>query len=202
VAHGDAATANAQLERSLGLWRDLRDRWGVSLALNALGTIAIGQGDQTRIKTIFDESLSIARASGDRINVAWSLQSLSIAAIARGELVDARAMLDEAMTLSLEISNRDQISWLFETYARLAMAQGQDQGDRAAQLLGAAQAMKERIQYQVWGPGIYTAAALLPLTNAVRTSIGPARFDEAFGTGRALSLEQAIALARTQETSA
>jgi predicted ATPase len=197
--HGDAATANAQLERSLGLWRDLHDRWGVSLALNALGTLAIGEGNQARIKTIFDESLSIARASGDRINVAWSLQSLSIAAIARGELVAARAMLDEAMTLSLEMSNRDQISWLFETYARLAMAQGQDQADRAAQLLGAAQTMRERIQYQVWGAGIYTAAAWLPLMNAVRTSIGPDRFDEAFRAGRALSLEQAIALARTDE---
>lgn len=198
AANGNFEEANAQLERSLGLWRARQDRWGISLTLNALGTVAIRQGDQTRTKTIFDECLAIARASADRVNIAWSLHSLALTAIASGELTDAQAKLDEAMNLSLEISNRDQIAWLFETYARLATAQGQ--ADRAAQLLGAAQSMRERIRYHVWGAGIYTTDTLVPLMDAVRDSIGSIKFDQAFKLGRALNLEQSIALARNSET--
>jgi hypothetical protein len=81
-----------------------------------------------------------------------------------------------------------RIAESLEIAARLALAEGWP--ERAARLLGAADALRDAIGAPL--PPVYRAAHEHDMATA-RTALGDAAFAAAWAAGRALALEQAVA---------
>jgi serine/threonine-protein kinase PknK len=116
-----------------------------------------------------------------------------------GEYGRAAALYEEALLLARDVG----LTWVIGLCLRgiAALAGARRQPDRAARLLAAAQALLERIGVVLDATGRSEDAAIHA---DARAALGEDRFGAAWATGRALSLDDAIAdaLATTDEIAA
>jgi predicted ATPase len=187
---GDYATGRALHEECLAIMREVGDRRGIAQALGGLGHVAYVQGDHTEARAYHEESLSIAREVGDQRSVARSLTNLGWLAIERRDHTGAREWLAEGLAISYELGDARQLIDGLETFVCLALALSDM--EQAARLQGAAEAIRDTI-----------GAPLSPSERtfydvevaAVRAALGEVTFAAAWGAGRAMTLEQAVAYA-------
>jgi predicted ATPase/DNA-binding winged helix-turn-helix (wHTH) protein len=162
-----------------------------SLPLFVLGCVAALNGDHDRAQQLYDESIEASRSAGDT----WSLGILLLAAAAtrvvRSDCEQARAQASEALSLFQEIEDPRGIAWSLEVCAGLMAAA--DHADSAARLWGASAGQRERIGASL-PPNLRLVRDLY--ADAVKTSLGEARFEAVREDGRAMALVDAIALAR------
>ncbi|HEU5102119.1 MAG TPA: tetratricopeptide repeat protein, partial [Roseiflexaceae bacterium] len=175
---------------ALAIFRELGEQWGAALALDNLGQAARSQGDASQAATLCEESLALFRASGDRRGVANALNSLGDVACDRGDLAHARVLYRESLALNQELGNQVGIAVSLEGLGSVAAVQGQLV--QAVRLLTAAQAVRAHIGAPV-PPS--RRAGYDRSCAAVRTQLDETAFAAAWAAGRALPLEQAIALA-------
>jgi non-specific serine/threonine protein kinase len=148
------------------------------------------QGDYARATALYEESLALDRELGDKQGIAISLNNLGIVAYLHGDYERAPALLHEALLLSRDIGAKTVMAETLEPLAWSAVVQ--EQPGRAARLGGAAETLREAI-----------GAPLAPeyrlghdqAVQAMRAALGDEVFAAAWAEGRALPLEQAIALA-------
>jgi hypothetical protein len=104
--------ATALLEQSLGLFRDLGLKAGIPSALQALGDLALGQGDAGLAPTLYQESLTLARTVGYKDVVACCLEGLAGVACATGQseraarVYGAAAALRAGIGVALPLADR------------------------------------------------------------------------------------------------
>ena len=139
--------------------------------LGGLGTALLNLGDLTRARAVLDESLVIARRYEDRWSSAMSLMLLGHVNLADAQLGQAREVLAEAGSLFQEIGNMVYLPWCLEALAGLATAEGDY--ERAAELAGARDALREQIG--VFLPPVYPAGYTRTL-EAARAALSPAAF--------------------------
>jgi tetratricopeptide (TPR) repeat protein len=159
-------------------------------ALRGLGIVAEAQGDYAVARRHYEEALALMRELGDRRGIALSLNNLGDVARDRGDYAAARALHEESLAIGRELGDR-AIAWILESFAMLALREGATR-NRAARLLGAAEALREAI-----------GAPLSPgerpdhdrAVAAVRGELGEEAFAAARAEGRAMTLEQAITCA-------
>ena len=145
---------------------------------------------------LLEESLAHMRDVGDSYVVAATLVILGSRVITQADGQRARALLEEGLRLADELGNKRQIVHALMAFAELA-AQGQGgEAERAARLTGAAQALISVIgaDQMNWGHLANTRIA------GLRAQLGEARFAAAWATGRAMTMEQAIAYALGEGT--
>jgi len=184
---GDFGAARVLYEESLAIWRDVGDRWGVALSLHNLGRAAYRQGDWAAARTLFEESLAICRELGDTQGIAVALTNLGFVAFSRGDYASAPALFEEGLTMQQELGDKRRIAYSLEGFAFLTLAQGKAQ--RAARLVGAAEALRESI-----------GAPLPPIDRAdyermvasVRSALGDDLYATAWEEGRGMTLELAV----------
>jgi non-specific serine/threonine protein kinase len=186
---GDRERAAALYTESLALARELGDQQGVVTLLTNLGRVAVTQGDLERAEAIYTESLALARELGDRDQVALSLNNLGDVAWKRGELSRAEGLLRDALAVVWELGDPHRCAMVLESLAETAGARA-GQGERAARLLGAATALRERLGAPLSGPD---QAELAQAVAAARAALGAEAWATAFAAGKALTLEEAIA---------
>jgi hypothetical protein len=141
---------------------------------------------------LLEQCLALARVVEDKTYIALSLRSLGTVAHHQGN--DARAAALHAQALPLYWDTKD-IWGITECLEGLA-ACGQANFTGAAQLLGAAAGLREQ-----------TGNPMTPVdredveqtTTAAHAALGDAAFTAAWDAGRALPLEQVIALALADE---
>src|SRR5436309_3004726 len=80
---GDYRSARAFLEESLDISRQMNDKRGVGIALNALAAHARDRGDLAGSRSLFEQNLAVWREIDDRVVVARSLSNL--ANVVRGQ---------------------------------------------------------------------------------------------------------------------
>jgi len=185
----DLAGARAMNEESLALFRELGDRWAVGQLLNNQACVASDRGDYVEARELLQESLFIRQQLGDKAGLSLSLNTLADVVLDEGDYASARPLLDESLAINRELGDQTAIAYLIEDYAGLAAAQARP--ELALRLAGFAAALREAI-----------GAPLPPAEQArVDRMIAPAREALAgaagaeWDAGRALDLEQAIALA-------
>jgi hypothetical protein len=170
------AVREGDWRRAAALWEERRDlfrQFGVESHDKAspglLGEIAQEQGDYERAAALFRQELEFWWASGSKMLIARCLADL-------GKLAGRQ--------LQGERSARDTGTEHTPAEKRLAM--------RAARLLGAGEALREAIGV----PQVPRERAELerPVA-AARAALGEGSFGAAWAEGRALTIEQAIALA-------
>ena len=140
---GDPRRARELLEESLELRRELGDATGIATALCNLGVAAIDDGDLDRARSLFEESLGLDEAEGDRLGIAVNLRNLGAVALEAGDHAKAAGRLADALRGFVEVGDQDGIAETLEDIAALAAARSRPR--RAAQLAGAATALRDEI---------------------------------------------------------
>jgi predicted ATPase/DNA-binding SARP family transcriptional activator len=142
---GESDAALAGYSEALELWRGLGNVKGQSVMCQNMAIVHERLGQFEEAMALLEQALELARTTGDRMHVASTM-------IATGRILlphrpeDPRiaAMLREAVELSVALGSRYQTIESLEAVADLASRAGQPVP--AAQLIGAAQAERERQQ--------------------------------------------------------
>ncbi len=189
-AREDYATAQSLLTESLAIRRELGDREGMSSALSNLGLVACLQEDYAMAQSLLTESLAIKRELGDRVTVAAVLINLGLVTYRQGGYAAAHPLYAEGLAIRRAVGDQQGTAAALEGLAGVVGALGH--AERAAQLLGAAAALREAI-----GAPLSPAErrdyeqSLVPIS----ARLDPAAMAAAWAAGRALPLDEAIALA-------
>ncbi|NUR24842.1 MAG: AfsR/SARP family transcriptional regulator, partial [Catenulispora sp.] len=116
---GDRQMMRADFENALVRFRDVGDRWGIILVLDALAAVAGQEGDfaagaaYARDAVALAEELEVTEdAVQQRMNLAWALWH-------QGRRDDARAMIDDAARVAAEINLPHTLT--FVAYGRANM---------------------------------------------------------------------------------
>ncbi len=180
--------------QTLATFRRLGDAEGVVWALINLGSAALYSDDLGRAEELLEESLAVSRRAGYKEGIGWSLNQLGVAARRRGDTAGAEERLRESLKVHRDLGDTWRIVSVLEALAETAGARGLP--ERAANLFGVAEVLREKISTPI--PPVERPdrdeRAL-----AARTRLGEEGFEGALAWGRAMALEEAVALA-AQET--
>jgi len=159
-------------------------------ALQAMGQLAVDQGEVDRARRLFEEALGLARGAQNDWSAAAALHGLGDLARDAGDAKRAASLHDEGLSLRRKIGARPGIAASLEAIGGLAAIAGRY--EHAARLLGAAQTQRERGGYArtPWESARYEADVEL-----IGRSLTPEELDAACIQGAALSIEEAAAQA-------
>jgi predicted ATPase/DNA-binding CsgD family transcriptional regulator len=120
----DSATAQALLDESLSIARELADRWSVAWVLHLLGRVAYFENDPLRTRALADESLAVAEELGDDWLIAWALHLLGLAAYITAEYPTARAYYAQSLEIRQQIGYQEGIAILLNLLGIAAFREG------------------------------------------------------------------------------
>jgi predicted ATPase len=144
VEQGDYERAKQLFEDALTLSRKTGDERTVGYALHNLGEVARIGGEYKRAKTRGMEALAVFREMDDEWCVARTLSWLGMVTVYKSDDREAAAgFLREGLALNREIGGWEWTAYCLEGFASLVGAKAQ--GERAARLWGAAEALREEI---------------------------------------------------------
>lgn len=189
-ALGDYGQARALFERSLAYFRDMEDSRGTVMTLGNLAVVSCQEGDLSGACTYHEECVAFFRAADDRHSLAVALNNTAGIRIALGEAAIAAPLLKESLEISRNLESRHSLLHGLTLSFFLLTEQGCY--ERAAALLGANEAFRERTQ--------------LPLPEQileehrqyearVRGGLNEQEFERACATGNLMTLNEAVALA-------
>jgi predicted ATPase/class 3 adenylate cyclase len=190
----DWDTARQLFEESLEAFRELGDDHYVLLVTDALAGTYEELGDRERALPLHGATLDGARATGNRRMEVMALHSLAYWARLDGRIGDALTMVEKAHRINLDLGQRVEIVGDLSRFARILAAA--DRPEAAARLLARSQALGEELgvsrQYE-----LERDEETLTL---IRARLDEAALAEAMEAGRALTVEEAVALAMDAAT--
>jgi predicted ATPase len=145
---GDYEAAEALIAESRDIARQLGDKTGAAVSLNALGVFARDRGDVATARELLEESLAVWRDLGDLKAVARALSNLGNVLKIQGEFERACQLYVECLTIFQGLQDRTGVGWSVNYLGDVA----RDQGDSASaktyyeQALGIFQELGDR-----WG---------------------------------------------------
>jgi predicted ATPase len=124
VVQGDYASADALIRESRDVARELGDKQGVAVCLNALAVDARDQGDIAGSLSLFEESLALWRELGDEKVVARSLSNFANVVKLQGNYARAHALYSECLSIFRGLGDRVGVAWSMNYQGDVARAQG------------------------------------------------------------------------------
>jgi predicted ATPase len=185
----DWSSALPFFETSLDAFRRLDNEPYMLGAMDGIAWASRELGDRERSKRLHEETLAYSRASGYPKLVALQLFQLAEFATEEGRTHEALAMLQEALVL-----NRDEgfIEGIAEVLVVMARTLQVVSAPAAASALLAAAA---RLREEIGGGFGWVGDEIGRLRESLCDSLGDAAFESAWERGRALSTDEAVALA-------
>lgn len=191
LAGGDVTRAGPLLDEAVRVARETGDQRILALAVNNLGDYSLTRGEFERSRPLFEESLALLRSRGDTANVARALFNLGASELELGRHDVADDRFREGLALARDAGDREDIAWILEGLGALAAARGH--GERAALLLGAADAqlaamgadhkpyersLRERTERRLVtlladGPDAMSRGSALGLPEAIELALAP-----------------------------
>ena len=190
IEQGDYERAHRLLEDSRAIFRELNDSRGISQLLNDLGLLALYQEDFARARSLYDESLARFRALGHKGGVAALLGNLGLVALRQGDYPAAGASYAESLAMFRELDDRRGVATCFEDLA--ANIGVRVRPEDIARILGNAEALREAIDAPLTPAD---RAAYERSVATIRERLDEPTLRAAWDEGRAMSLDQSIALA-------
>jgi predicted ATPase len=193
---GDYEAARVLFEESLAIKKQLGDQWGIAYSVSNLGNVAYNLEDYASARAFFEESLELRNELDDRAGIAISLNNLGNVELIQGNYIAARSLFQQSLSIKTELVDRWGICFSFEGIAATDAVLGQEVF--AARLWGATECLREEV-----------GAPLPPndrqryehFISIARASLADdAAFDAAWAEGRAMTLDDAIALAQRATT--
>ncbi|HEY1365658.1 MAG TPA: BTAD domain-containing putative transcriptional regulator [Gaiellaceae bacterium] len=187
---GDPTAAEQFLSESLRLFRELRDDHYILLATDGLAGVYDDLGDVARARPLHEENLRAARAQGNRRIIALTLDQLASYARDEGRIDDALAMLKESLGILRELGDPLGVGENLGRFARVLAVAGRP--ETAAQILSGSEAV-----YGETGGGVLLWVAKMneETLALLRTQLSDAALAEARDQGRALTIDETVALA-------
>jgi predicted ATPase/serine/threonine protein kinase len=108
---GDYGAAETLISESQSIARELSDKTGVAVSLNALAVFARDRGDVARAYTLFDESLVLWRELDDQKAVARALSNLANVLKSQGDCERARTLYSECLAIFRGLGDRTGVAW-------------------------------------------------------------------------------------------
>ncbi len=195
---GDPARATALYEESLAIAQAEFGPLGGMYVLTNLAALALTAGDLDLAQARSEEALTLSLQAGELDVQATSLAVRSLVACRRGQLERAAASARKAEELFWATGDVRRNSIGLEVCAIVLTSRGQAEGgraeraERAARLLGAAAAERERIGMRR-PMELPTREDVEAAVAEARATLGAERWAAAFAAGRALSPEEAFA---------
>jgi non-specific serine/threonine protein kinase len=189
---GDLRQAMPHLQESLKFHRALGDKAGTALALINLGEVARHLGDPEWAAARYSEGLALYRELGDQRWIAGALHNLGLVATDQGDFERALQLHQESLLIFQCLGEKQALPESLEALADVFGVMCQPQP--AAQLLGAAAALREVLQIPL--PPVDRNDYEHTLTVA-RAQLDNAMFESAWARGRSMTIEQAIDYALT-----
>jgi predicted ATPase/DNA-binding winged helix-turn-helix (wHTH) protein len=124
TAQGDYDAADGFLRKSLALYTELNDDWGIAASLNALAVATRDGGNFAEAETYFAQSLAYWRRLPDRRSTARCLHNLANAAKMRGDFARSAEALKEATSIFEEVGDASGAAWSVNQLGDLELAQG------------------------------------------------------------------------------
>lgn len=173
--------------RAHAWFRDHDDLYGLRLAALLLGSAALGRGDLEAAEAWNREGVRVARLFGQNRELAASLQNLAVVFIVQGRLDEAEDLIREAMAASLQDPSYYFIATGMAYLGEIQTARGRP--EIAAQLLGAAQGIRDRIGAVAFPIDARRQDAVI---EQLRKRLGEGGFDEAWTTGRGQDVDRLV----------
>ena len=197
MQQGDTKAAREYFESGLAISRKLADKFGISISLSFLGDLARTEKDFARARPLFEESLTLFRELNNKSAVSDALNNLAAACFGDGDHFRSKMHFAEAANIAFDLGNKMTISYSLDGFAALATESGDL--NRAAQLCGAAEALRESIGYKIEpAEGVFRDAYLEKL----RERLSESEFNAAFAKGHAILPQNAVDLAFRESVSA
>ena len=192
-ARGDVDQARARFEEAVSLARRSSNPVGLAFALGYLGSLLYELGDYKRSEALFDESLeSFHSLGGGEMSQGWMIAGLGAVARETGDLQKARVKFEEALDRFRERDYRPGTAYALVSLASVEALEGR--AERAARLFGASESHRgETVVTRI----AEEAVAIRIVNERARADLGDDAFEHARSAGAELSLDEAIALARS-----
>jgi DNA-binding CsgD family transcriptional regulator/tetratricopeptide (TPR) repeat protein len=190
LGQGEFNRARSYLEESLLIARDLGDTRSMALIAASVADVARCQRDYDRAAELYTESLALYQKLGNKAEIPAIWHNQGYVALGQGNYEAARVFFTDSLQQQLERGNRAGVA---EGLAGLAALAGvQAVPERAAQLFGAATAIRETIAAPMWPAERFEVERH---EAALRAQLDEPTFARLQAAGRALTLEQAVAYA-------
>ncbi|MCB0021813.1 MAG: LuxR C-terminal-related transcriptional regulator [Caldilinea sp.] len=199
VAAGNFADARVLYAEEIELFRTLNDGWGLGSAFSGLGYAAGQAGELATARTFLAQALALRRSFADKWNIAETLVLQGETHLRLGEVDTARIFLTESLILLQEIGDKGGIALVVHLLGMLSKAHGAS--GRATQLLASAALLRG----QTGGAAFHCltrAEDYEPPIAALRNVLGEDTFSVHWAMGQTLSVEQIIAYAIAEPTTA
>jgi predicted ATPase/class 3 adenylate cyclase len=185
----DFERARPLLEEALRRFREVGDDHYTLLATDSLAWTYGELGDGDRRRALHEEVLGQARAQSNELVVALQLNQLAIFAAGEGDVDGALSMLKESLRICRRFDDRSALADTLGYFAAVLVAAGR--AEEAARLLSSVQALHEEFGSSGAWPEKENEEAL----GRIRAQLEEPVFAEAWAQGRALLLDEAVALA-------
>jgi len=185
----DFDAADESLQRALDLAESLNDPVGGVIVGLMIGRAYLMRGDVPNASETLDASISVSRNIGDRLLIASALNARGWAAILAEDLRTADQYFREELLIASTIGHEPGIGYALE--GLFAVSSGHSDIERAGQLLGAADSIRQR-------KGNSAAATLSfhgKLIQQIEQSAHAAQFENGRNAGRSLDIAAAVELA-------
>ena len=191
---GELDRAVDHYEASVALERERGAQNEAAIGLAFLGLAVQARGEAGRARALAEDSLTLAAALGMTIDPATVARAAGMVLLGTGEVARGAALLRESLATCWRVGARWEMAECLEGLAASAVAAGQPL--RAIRLLGAAAALREALGAPV--PPVERPGHEATV-QAARTALGEEAFLAAWAEGQALSVEQVVAEALTEE---
>jgi predicted ATPase len=121
----DYPCADTLHRESLEMARQLGDKRGAAVSLNALAVNAQEQGELSSARCLFEESLSLWRESEDQKAIARSLSNLANVVKSQGDYTRASLLYTECLSILQALGDRAGVAWSMNSQGDVARDQGE-----------------------------------------------------------------------------
>jgi predicted ATPase/DNA-binding SARP family transcriptional activator/DNA-binding CsgD family transcriptional regulator len=195
---GDKERAAALRHEVEALRREPLDRFTLAWLTTFLGLTALYEGDYERSGALATESLAIYRELGDKRGVSLCHIDLGFIELIRGNHELAATLLEESVRVLR--GSEDKFCLAYGIFGLAAVAGAREEPVRAARLWGAAEALREQIGVVSLTHLELDAFDYEGRVSAARNMLGDeGAWEAAFAQGKAMSTEEAVEYALSQE---
>ncbi len=186
----DLQTMRRYHEEGIQLLRETGSHWQTAMIAFGFASFTASQGNYAEARSQFEACIPLFTELKDRHRLAMVHSELAHLERRQGHLSQAKPLYQETIQEWQKIGHRAAIAHELECFAFIAKAQEDD--PRAARLFGAAEILRENINI----PMMPTERPEYDSeVNDLRANMNEADFAKAWAEGRAMTIEQAIALA-------
>jgi hypothetical protein len=191
LRRGELKRARELVEASHEIHTRRGDRWGLTQTVGTLGAIARDSGDAARAFELIGQSAAIAREVGVLWWESGMLAELACLSLNAGRVDESEMRARESLALAEQLG--DRAGCVFGVGLGATVAAERGQLERAGRLWGAIEDEDAGAPLGGWRRHRQTCEAL------IRKAAGPG-FERGRAEGRALTLDDAVALALEPES--